>query len=418
MTHPRHPRRSNGFRGFGAGLWSAVLILAAVSLNACDTRQPESGIELEQLATPAPPGSFAPRLVSLEDGRVLLSWLEETGDGHALRFALHDGGEWEAPRTVAEGGDWFANWADTPGVIPVGEKLFAHWLVSSGGGTFEYEIHAAWSDDEGRSWNEPFLVHRDGKPAEYGFLTGVVLPDGDLGLGWLDGRAMADDPPGAMSLRWARFAPGSSEPRDRRELDGRVCECCMTATVERDGRPMVFYRDRSEDEIRDIGRVSRHEDGWSEPEVVAADGWEISGCPVNGPAADAVGSRAAVAWYTNADGDARVQLADIDEQGGIGAVRRVDAGEPLGRAATLLDPEDGAWVVWLESETDGAALMARRVPGEGEPLAPSRLTAMAPGRTSGFPVLTRAGERRMLAWTDVADEQRRVRVGELRLVTD
>lgn len=400
--------------------WLAVFGLACLALVSvgCDPGESEQSLQLDSLETPAPEGSFAPRLARMEDGRALLSWLEERDDAHALRFALYEEDGWSTPRTVAEGEDWFANWADTPGVIPVGEKLFAHWLVSSGSGTFEYDIHAAWSGDEGHSWDDSFVIHQDGEQAEHGFLTGVVLPDGDLGLSWLDGRAMAGDPPGPMSLRWARFEPGSSEPRDKQELDERVCDCCMTATVKQDGEPLVFYRDRSENEIRDIARVASEDADWSEPTPVAEDGWEIAGCPVNGPSADAAGDHAAVAWYSAAEGDSRVQWAELDEQGEVATIQRIDAGDPIGRVATLHDEEAGSLVVWVEREEDGAALMARAVPTDGEPAAANRLVDVDPGRGSGFPVLASQRDGALLAWTHVDGGERRVRVAELRSRSD
>ena len=68
-------------------------------------------------------------------------------------------------------------------------------------------------------------------------------------------------------------------PEER--VDGRVCDCCQTALVRTPRGLLTAFRDRSEDEVRDIA-VARFENGtWSASQVVAPDGWKIDGCPVN-----------------------------------------------------------------------------------------------------------------------------------------
>lgn len=70
---------------------------------------------------------------------MLLSWLEPAGEQrHALRYAVRSHqSAWSEPRTIAEGSDWFVNWADFPAVaaLPDG-TLFAHWLAKSGPGSY------------------------------------------------------------------------------------------------------------------------------------------------------------------------------------------------------------------------------------------------------------------------------------------
>ena len=79
----------------------------------------------------------------------------------------------------------------------------------------------------------------------------------------------------------------------------------MAAT--RDGEILAAYRDRTEDEIRDIAVARLTKDGWQPPVRVHDDGWELAGCPVNGPAISTHEDRVAVAWFTGADDVAAVQ---------------------------------------------------------------------------------------------------------------
>ena len=83
-----------------------------------------------------------------------------------------------------------------------------------------------------------------------------------LGVVWLDGRAMKGTrlrtvagtallTAGAMSVRFAAFDRTWKQTSEV-PVDLRVCECCpTTAAVTAEG-PIVAYRDRSDNEVRDI----------------------------------------------------------------------------------------------------------------------------------------------------------------------
>ena len=65
-------------------------------------------------------------------------------------------------------------------------------------------------------------------------------------------------------------------PRFVMLVDDRVCDCCQTAAALTSDGPVVVYRDRTEDEIRDI-HISRLIDGaWTESRAVSDDGWYIT----------------------------------------------------------------------------------------------------------------------------------------------
>src|SRR5262245_18891800 len=115
-------------------------------------------------------------------------------------------------------------------------------------------------------------------------------------------------------------------------LDMKVCECCQTSAAMTDDGPVVVYRDSSDQEIRDISVIRLTDGKWSQPRWVAQDGWQINGCPVNGPAIAASGRRVAVAWFTGAAGAQNVKLAFSGDLGeSFGETITVDDGSPLGR---------------------------------------------------------------------------------------
>ncbi|MDX1582868.1 MAG: sialidase family protein [Thermoanaerobaculia bacterium] len=400
-----------------------VLLAVVLTLTGCEGTElsvhessAESSNPVTEIASPAAPGSGEPFLASGSDGSVLMSWLEPAGEAWALRFARYAGAEWSEAVTIEERTDFFVNWADFPSIVetPKG-NLVAHWLQKSGDAPYAYDVKLAFSSDGGETWSESATLHDDEVITEHGFVS--LVPEGGgedtVAAIWLDGRKMTGeghgDGSGAMTLRFARIHPDGSIT-DRSELDDRVCECCQTSMVQSDGRLVAIYRDRSENEIRDIGIVREQPDGWSEPEIVHADGWEIAACPVNGPQIDAAGENVVIAWYTAASEEDRVHAAFSTDGGTTFGERiRIDAGEALGRVDTVLLDDGRAIVVWLASAGGEGRILARSVDREGRLSSVKTLGRSASSRASGFPRMTVADRHVLVAWTEPG-ERARVRV--------
>ncbi|HWL39539.1 MAG TPA: hypothetical protein VNO75_04810 [Gemmatimonadaceae bacterium] len=403
----------------------AVILLAAAGSGCRDKSAPARATAMiDSIASPAGNGSAEPNLTAAPDGRVYMTWLEPSDSGHTLRFAVLDGEQWSRAQTIRAGRDFFVNWADFPSIEVLADgRLAAHWLQRNGSGTYAYGVRISQSADGGRTWSSAVTPHRDNSQTEHGFVA--LWPDaGTLGAVWLDGRNFKpgghDAPNGhnaaneMMLLTTAVRADGSLAPEIR--LDERACDCCQnSAAVTADG-PIVAYRDRSPDEIRDIHVTRRVAGKWSAGVPVHADNWKIAACPVNGPAIAAVGRRVALAWFTAANDSARVKVAFSDNAGSsFSAPVRVDGGNPAGRVDVAMLEDGGALVTWIErSGGDTAAVQTRRVRTDGT-MGPSMTIASASAaRASGFPRLAITGSDVVFAWT-VPGRPSSVRVALARL---
>ena len=400
-----------------------IWVWALLVVTACTPDTPESPfVSMEVVETPAGAGSGEPFL-SVSGSDVYMSWLEEVAGGeHDLRFAMLRGGSWGEARTVQRSDGFFVNWADFPSVTPSPDGLlWAPWPQRGAMGGSDYGVRIARSSDGGATWSEPWTPHEDDTPTEHGFVSVLPLGDG-VGVTWLDGRQYVEGPNGApatseMTLRF-RAVAADGMPGPETLVDARVCDCCQTDAAMSDAGPVVVYRDRTAEEIRDI-YVTRQVDGvWTEGTPVHRDGWEIGGCPVNGPAVTARGSQVSVAWFTGAGDEPRVKVAfSADDGATFGPAVVVDDGNPIGRVDILHTGDGQVLVSWLEQTGDeSASLRVREVRADGSMSGSGTVSESSAARASGFPRMARSGEGEVvLAWTDVSDQASRVRMAKIQL---
>ncbi len=399
--------------------WTYLSVAALVgAFSACSgDARPGLTVVTRDLPSPAGEGSGEPFLSSSGDA-VYLSWLEVSpSGGHDLRFARAEGDEWSEPATIAHSEHFFVNWADFPSLTPGPDgTLWAHWLERGGEGTYDYGVRVVWSSDGGRHWSEPWTPHDDDTPTEHGFVSALPTADG-MGFIWLDGRETAPGPDGrlpdaAMTLRYGSIS-ADGLPGPGALIDDRVCDCCQTDVAVASSGPVAVYRDRTEDEIRDI-YVTRFDDGaWTEGVPVHADEWKTAACPVNGPAVAARGDNVAVAWFTAVGYVPKVKIAFSSDGGAsFGEPSVIDGGSPSGRVDLIMLEGGSVLVSWLEQTGGaGAEVRLRRVDPDGRASESVTVTESLARRASGFPRIIEAGDGSvLLAWTDVMGERSQVRV--------
>lgn len=384
-----------------------VLVFAPVLSCARQSEQIIRHFEIQPIASPAAPGSGMPNLFSADDGTVYLSWIEDAGSKTvALKLATRTATGWSAPRTIAEGNNWFVNWADFPSLVALRDgTLAAHWLAKSSGGTYSYDVKIAFSADGGTSWSAPITPHTDGTPTEHGFVSMLPWQGDRLFAAWLDGRKFAsskgshDNGGGEMTIRAATIA-ADGRLSDEAVLDERTCECCQTSAALLPGGVIVAYRDRSADEIRDI-YVVRYQDGsWSEPQRVYADNWNIPGCPVNGPAIASLGNQVVIAWFSAQDQTPQVKAVFSKDAGNtFSEPIKIDDGDPIGRVDVELLEDGSALVSWMEYSGDDGAIKLRQVTPDGRTGPAWTVATTGSGRASGFPRMARTAYEVVIAWT-------------------
>lgn len=393
-----------------------LIALAFIIISqSCGTTQEDKSLIL--ITSPAGENSEEPNLIHGADGNLYLSWIERKEKLAMLKYAKWYDDKWSAPEIIAQGDDWFVNWADYPAMaVNKSGDMIAHYLQMSDSGTYTYDVKVVAKKKMDNKWSEPIKLHSDTVNAEHGFVSMLPLEDNTFFLTWLDGRNTASEDlhhghgeGGPMTIRSAVLS-SDLEKSEETELDNRVCDCCQTSAAITNNGPIVFYRDRSEEEIRDISIVRFENAGWTSPKGVNNDQWNIAGCPVNGPKASALDNQLAVAWFTAAEGVPQVKLTFSNNEGeSFNDVIRLDQGKPIGRVDIEMMNSETAIVSWLEGEN----IVAAKVNINGSIIERYIITASSTSRSSGFPQIALMNGKLLVAWTD--SNLKKIKMGILQL---
>jgi len=112
-----------------------IAYLSAIFFSGCMHNQGEDiakeNIIIREIKSPAVHESAEPNLHLSHDGKIYLTWIETLEDKNSiLYYATLNNVVWSKPIKIAEGDNWFVNWADFPSLTTFGNNSFAaHYLV-------------------------------------------------------------------------------------------------------------------------------------------------------------------------------------------------------------------------------------------------------------------------------------------------
>lgn len=159
------------------------------------------------------------------------------------------------------------------------------------------------SFDRGASWSAPArLVDAETSPSQ-SFFDLARLPNGELGMVWLDGRRLTPEQNGSCLLfAKTNGRTGFDAPR---VIKTGVCQCCRTDLfVSSDTQLQIAFRDIIQDSIRDMVTLVSNDLGESfAPEArISEDNWVVAGCPHTGPSIAKTAEGFGYLWYTQGGG--------------------------------------------------------------------------------------------------------------------
>lgn len=386
------------------------LVFALLIMSACAN---DRMFDPQQVDNPAAIASRLPRLTLMPNGHVLMSWVEQQADNKTLKFGVWSNGRWIRQGEVAQGENWFVNWADYPSVVAIdGQFWLSHYLVKQAGSK-HYDVVLSISHDAGHTWKTIGTPHHGKGRAEFAAIFPLAVGAGVI---WLDGREYLDqeerskhpEKSGNFNLRYNAVQRDGSVGAEQ-VIDNNTCTCCWPTLAVTSQGPIAVWRGRTDSEIRD-NRVSLLRDGkWSSPTPLGDEGWQIAGCPVNGPAVAARGNQVVAAWFTAEGGRPRVRAAFSNNGGQTFAKPiEIDEAAPLGRIGLVWKSDGSAIVSWMthaDLTNKNASLALRVIHTDGRADKIKSVVKVNAGRDTGVPQLAMLSDGKvMLAWTEPAPE--------------
>jgi hypothetical protein len=325
-------------------------------------------------------------------------------------------------KLIAKGCDWFVNWADFPSLtIAENGDWLSFYLRKSAADSYAYDVWLTRSLDQGNSWQAPFRAHRDGQSVEHGFVSLAAIGGDRILAVWLDGRkSLSDDQAGhphstdhdhddQMSLRSAEVSRAGVIHAEA-QIDARVCSCCSTDIARLANEHLLVFRDRSADEIRDIGIARYRDQHWQAAGKAHDDQWRIAGCPVNGPAIAASGDDALIIWPTMLQSGA-LSVRARKLSGAATQFLTIAEGAAVQARVDVAAWGKDAWLVsWLgTNQKQQPALMVAIVDRELRIKSTTEVALVDPSRNIGIPKLASMminnKPKALLVWTEVVANQ-------------
>ena len=348
-----------------------------------------------------------PNLVSY-NGSLSLSWISSKEENKAfLNYSQYKKGRWIKPQVIASGSDWFVNWADFPAHAINQDLIITSHLKKSASGTYTYDVILNLQKLSGEKIRENFLLNTDGVKAEHGFVSIMANNEKGFFITWLDGRNTiekkleGDHKP--MTIRFAEITAKGDVIKES-ELDASTCDCCQTSIAITNDGPIVVYRDRSEEEVRDIYSVKNINGTWEKPNAVHDDGWIINGCPVNGPKVAVNSKNLAVSWFTVSDNHPLVNVSFSKNNGNsFGAPLKVNDHDAIGRVDVAFLNDEEVIVSYMEVDDIGTYLRIKKVSFDGKISEPITISKIDGGRNTGVPQLEIIDSEIFIVWTIFLD---------------
>jgi hypothetical protein len=320
--------RFTSTRRFVSGLIPLALVVSFASCRQSQDNSSRPGAGLGPEVRLAVSGTDSRGLSLAASGNLVVAvWAATAKDATNIYAAVSQdrGNSFSAPVRVNDiEGDARVN-GEQPPRVAIGRDVTVVWQSRQSG---ESQVRLARSTDNGRTFQAASTAHPQKLTGARGWASVAADNSGALHLAWLDGRNAAPKPPAAAPAAAAPAAGAApaahvhSGPPMRQDImhavwrpDGSsaealvasyVCFCCKTSVATGpDGSTYVAFRNIYPTNLRDIA-VARSVDGvtFAEPVRVSEDGWQLDGCPEDGPSigvgADGV---VHVAWPTIAGKD-------------------------------------------------------------------------------------------------------------------
>ncbi len=170
-------------------------------------------------------------------------------------------------------------------------------------------LYDVTSKDQGKTWSKEQRLVKDTTSTSQSFYDIALLPNGNMGLTWLDSRSKRR----GKTLYFAQ-TDANNVFSLQKPVAFSTCECCRTDLyMDSRGQIHIAYRNLIEPdepgfdghgftEIRDMYYLKSVDTAktFTQPIPISRDNWHVNGCPHTGPSLAFNGQKLGAIWFTGA----------------------------------------------------------------------------------------------------------------------
>lgn len=330
-----------------------LLICGGIIFQSCFHREKKIDIVASDAMIVDTTGGSCPFLTSDNNGNLVLSWIRKINDStYKYCYAISDdkGKSFRKAIEIPGSGNIHPHGENLPKIIfkPDGE-IIAAWASANPNAKNAYSdiVYYARSTDGGSTWSDAAKLVTDTAGYDQRYFDMALLPNGNVGIIWLDNRKTK---PGEGSAMYFAETSGSSGFQNGHLLSEPCCPCCRTDLfVDSKKNIHVLYRAIINNSIRDMVHSVSKDMGktFSKLERISDDNWVINGCPHTGPAMTENKDGIQFTWFTGGR-NAGIYYCSSNNNGKTFSDRQMVSG-PDARHCQITSVDDAIAIVWNEN---------------------------------------------------------------------
>ena len=391
-------------------MWIAFVVIATAVIGSCQNpnKRPHEVHESQlQKITPlssSNKNAFCVFMCNDEKGMPAISWIErDSMDYKSFYLSRFDKKENEFTTSIS---------------IPISQNTAIHEegmpkVAFKGDGsifviyeTKEEVENSKWgltdvkyiqSFDNGETWTSANSIAKEdykrGKSSSFANLS--RLADGEIGVCWL-GSAKTEGRP-------VKFVRTQGEDfGEILTIDEEACQCCRTSIHSSDkGSISIAYRDLLEGSVRDISIAQSFDNGLTFQESIpfSNDNWVVEGCPHAGPSIQTVDESTFVSWFTDAEDNQGVFLAQLDKKGKMIFKKQISKRGHFNHLDVLAD--ETAIIAYNESYQEDNSMYSKIIIAKYKDNQLTQKEITPPLALANFPIIKALNKTEVLvAWVD------------------
>jgi hypothetical protein len=188
-------------------------------------------------------------------------------------------------------------------IFKPGREIIAVWGSENPAAENKYagKVFYAQSFDDGKTWTPAMPLVKDPGSYDQRYFDVALLPDGEVGIIWLDNRESAGKK--GSTIYFAKTG-GETGFAQETVIAESICPCCRTELiVDKKGTIYAAFRDIISDSIRDmvLARSANLGKSFEPGKRISPDNWVIDGCPHTGPAMTENDGILHFTWFTGGE---------------------------------------------------------------------------------------------------------------------